>query len=138
MVQAGLPLVAFLLFSSQTDVFRVWCFWKREKERVSPRASQQPETSHGGWSAPTDADHLSSSSGNAISTTQNDRPPTTGDGDVIIIGPLTHIYDSGSELKGGGLNDSGRYHHANMIRTDALPARKSVKYSKSLMTCCDL
>jgi len=26
--QAGVPLVAFLVFGTQTDMFNVWCFWK--------------------------------------------------------------------------------------------------------------
>ncbi|TFK56657.1 hypothetical protein OE88DRAFT_1650053 [Heliocybe sulcata] len=47
-IVASLPLVAFLVFGTQQDVFRVWCFWKRDREdRKNPqyparRPSQSP------------------------------------------------------------------------------------------------
>ncbi|KAK7695276.1 hypothetical protein QCA50_002466 [Cerrena zonata] len=56
MIQAALPVVALLVFGSQADIIRTFAFWSRSN---SPDDTDQ-RASHGGWSAPTDANQLSS------------------------------------------------------------------------------
>jgi len=41
MVQAGLGLVAFILFSSQKSIIRTWCFWRRNPKHTPATLSDE-------------------------------------------------------------------------------------------------
>ncbi|KAF9567029.1 hypothetical protein CPC08DRAFT_758652 [Agrocybe pediades] len=59
MIQAGLPLVAFLLFASQKNVLMAWCFWRKpSKERFSGD-SDPPQPFNRTRSTETDVDLIS-------------------------------------------------------------------------------
>ncbi|KAF4623337.1 hypothetical protein D9613_002225 [Agrocybe pediades] len=59
MIQAGLPLVAFLLFASQKNILMAWCFWRKpSKERFSGD-SAPPQPFNRTRSTETDVDLIS-------------------------------------------------------------------------------
>lgn len=60
MIQAGLPLVAVLIFGSQKDIFRAWRFWGRTQSSANVHHLQATESSDGGWSPHAEANQLSS------------------------------------------------------------------------------
>ncbi|KAI0706114.1 hypothetical protein BC835DRAFT_1409746 [Cytidiella melzeri] len=54
MIQAALPLIATIIFATQTDVMSAWAFWKRE--RVCDAIQDPAYVPGGGWSRPTSQD----------------------------------------------------------------------------------
>ncbi|KAI0803334.1 hypothetical protein BC629DRAFT_120176 [Irpex lacteus] len=50
MIQAALPLVATIIFATQTDVMSAWRFWRRKE--VSEVIQDPAYVPGGGWSRP--------------------------------------------------------------------------------------